>query len=347
MSQTGTMTAAVTDRWNNITLQSLPIPQPGPGQVRIRTILAGICGSDLHIFQGHHPTAQAPIIQGHEFVGVLDAIGPDTSVDAHVGDRIVVEPLISCGTCEACRRGQVHVCRKLKLLGIHENGAFGQYFLAPAQKVIAVPAGLDDRIAVLTEPFAVGVHVCQRAQLEPGARALVVGAGPIGLIIAIVAQACGGEVVISEINEQRIALAESFGFATINANQDPMSQANSLTANDGFDVTFEVSGTAPGLELAINATRVRGTIVQVGFFGKPPQADLLKLIFKELSLVGSRVYTNEDFRRTVRLLDRIASEGRIDLSRLIDDQTDLAGIVPAIQRMLAGQATGKIVVQPS
>ncbi len=346
MAQTKTMRTAVTTQWKRLEVQTTTIPEPGPGQVRIRTSLAGICGSDIHIFEGHHPTAVAPVVQGHEFVGVVDGIGPD-EVGAVVGQRVVVEPLISCGVCEACRRGHVHVCRKLNLLGIHVNGAFAEYFLAPARKVIAVPEGLSDRLAVLTEPFAVGVHVCSRAGLAPGMRALVVGAGPIGLIVAMVAQSAGAQVTLAEISPSRIAQAASFGFATIDSGADALKQAMTLTDGDGYDVVFEVSGAAAGLGLAIEAARVRGIIVQVGFFSKPPQADLLKLILKELSLVGSRVYANEDFRRTVRLLARMAGEGRFDLERLISEQVGLAGIADAIGRIMAGEVTGKVIVDPS
>lgn len=348
MSSANLMRTIVTTEWGKMEAQEAPIPDPGEGQVRLRTRLAGICGSDVHIFQGHHPTAKSPIVQGHELVGVIDALGPGMEgLDFAEGQRVVVEPLISCGVCEACRRGLQHVCRKLKLLGIHENGAFGEYFLAPAAKLIRVPETLDDDIAVLTEPFAVGVHVCSRAAMDPGGRALVIGAGPIGLVVAMVARATGSQVAIAEVSEPRLAMAKAFGFATIDAKKDAAALASTFSGGDGFDATFEVSGAAPGLSLALEATRVRGTIVQVGFFGTPPTAELMKLTLKELSLVGSRVYTHEDFRRTVRLLDRIVAEGDIDLKGLISERTGLDGVEPAIHRMLAGEVVGKVLVDPA
>ena len=339
-----TMQAAITTQWHQMQLQELTLPQPGVGQVRIRICLAGICGSDVHIFLGHHPTAVSPVVQGHELVGIVDAMGSMVDSSIEIGHRVVVDPLISCGSCEACRRGHLHVCRSLKLLGIHENGAFAEYCLAPANKVIAVPQGLSDQWAVLTEPFAVGVHVCQRAALEPGVRALVCGAGPIGLIVAMVAKLAGAEVVISEISESRLKLAESFGFKTLDAGNNPQEQVAAITDQDGFDVVFEVTGSPKALALAIDAARVRGKIVQVGFYSNPPNADLMKLTLKELTLVGSRVYTNEDFRRAVRLLSRVAENKLLDLDKLICEQTNLAGIEPAMQRMIAGDVVGKIVV---
>ncbi len=345
-ASTLTMPAAMTTAWNQMQVTQLPVPVPGPGQVRIATRLAGICGSDLHIFQGHHPTAKAPIVQGHEFVGIIDAIGPDTLVNASVGQRVVVEPLISCGRCEACRRGLVHVCRQLKLLGIHENGAFAKYFIAPAAKVIAVPEGLADEVAVLAEPFAVGVHVCQRAKLPPGGRSLVIGAGPIGLIVAMVAQTCGQQVTLCEISEARLQQARSLGFAVIDGRNEAPAAAKTMTEGDGYDTVFEVSGSAPGLSLAIEAARVQGTLVQVGFFGKPPVAELFKLTLKELTLVGSRVYEQEDFRRAVRMLAMLDQSKRFPLEQLISETIGLGGIADAIARSLAGAVSGKVLVKP-
>lgn len=340
------MKAAVTTRWEQIELQDLPTPQPRPGQLRLRPRLAGICGSDVHIFQGHHPTAKAPVVQGHEVVAVVDAIGPDTPTTLQTGDRVVVEPLISCGLCEACRRGHMHVCRKLGLLGIHTNGAFAQYMLADARKAVRVPDGLDDHLAVLAEPFAVGVHVCARAQVAAGERALIIGAGPIGLIIAIVASFSGARVSLSEVNPDRIERARAMGFTVIDATADAAAQADAITETDGFDVVFEVSGSQPGVLLAAQVTRVRGRIVQVGFFGTtPPQVDLMKLIFKELSIVGSRVYTYEDFTRTVAVLAAIAKEGRFPLRDLITDRTNLAGVQAGIEQMIRGKAAGKLIVE--
>jgi threonine dehydrogenase-like Zn-dependent dehydrogenase len=163
----------------------------------------------------------------------------------------------------------------------------------------------------------------------------------------MVAQTAGADVTISELSPDRLAQASAFGFATIDAGKAPLDAANACTDGDGFDVVFEVSGSAGGVGLAIEAARVRGRIVQVGFFSMPPQADLFKLTLKELSLVGSRVYRNEDFRRTVRLLDRLARDGRFDLERLISEQTTLTGMEAAFQRIMAGEVTGKVLVSPA
>lgn len=341
------MRVAQTVEWNRLELSDRPEPTPGEGQVRLRTRLAGICGSDVHIFHGGHPTARAPIVQGHEFVASVDAIGPGV-VGFATGDRVIAEPLISCGACEACRRGHVHVCRKLGLLGIHRDGAFAEAFLADARKLIKVPDDLDDRTAVLAEPFAVGVHVCSRTDLKVGERSLVIGAGPIGMIVAIVARASGAEVTLAEVNAERLDAARAMGFGVIDSKRETPPQVASATNDDGFDSVFEVSGSEPGVALALAAARVRGRIVQVGFFGKTrPACDLQSLIMKELSITGSRVYTYEDFGRTLALLGRLKRSGEVDLGALISEQCGLDGVADGIERMHAGAVRGKILVDPT
>jgi 2-desacetyl-2-hydroxyethyl bacteriochlorophyllide A dehydrogenase len=341
------MKAVVTNQWHDATLQDVDQPTVGEGECLIQLKLAGICGSDVHIYEGHHPTAKAPIIQGHEFVGTLVEAGGKLPESLTIGDRVVVEPLISCGTCEACVAGNTHVCRSLKLLGIHEHGGFAEYVKVPTAKVIRVPDNVPDRLAVLTEPFAVGFHVCQRAELKNGQRALVIGAGPIGLIVAMVAAMSGAEVAISEVSDERLRQAENdFGFMTIDAKNDPISQANKITDGDGFDVVFEVSGTSPGLTFAMNACRVRGRIVQVGFFGKPIEVNLMPIILREQTLVGSRVYAPLHFKRTLPMLGRLLAEKRFDAEKLIAEVRPLGTVQQSIHDMIAGKVTGKILIDP-
>lgn len=339
------MLAAVTTQWSHIELKQLPDPQPGPGQCLVRPKLTGICGSDVHVYLGHHPTAKAPVVQGHEFVGVVEAIGPGPEPGFAVGDRVVVEPLISCGQCEACRTGQWHVCRKLNLLGIHTNGAFAERVLVDCRKVIKVPGALSDRVAALAEPFAVGVHVCRRAGLRVGESVLIIGAGPIGLILGMVAKTGGASVTFCEVQPERIEQARALGFPVIDGRNEPAAAVAQASGGEGFEVVLEASGSAPGVLLATDACRIRGRIVQVGFFGKRPEAELMKLIFKELTWIGSRVYSLEDFRATVPLLAQIAQQGAFDLDRLICRTCGLDELEASLGSMIRGEARGKILVQ--
>jgi len=342
------MKAAVLTQWEKFEMKDVPIPETGAEECLIKVKYVGICGSDLHIYKGHHPTAKAPVIPGHEFVGVVEKINSSKRNDIKPGDRVVVEPLISCGVCEACMEGNWHVCRNLKLLGIHVNGGFAEYVRVSADKVIKVDESVPDRIAALTEPFAVGFHVNQRAGVKNGDSVLVIGAGPIGLVVGMTAKASGASrVVYSEINNDRINQVRSFGFSDIinPITENALARSNELTDNAGFDVVFEVSGSQPGLLFATQACKIRGTIVPVGFPGKIPEFNILQCIFKELSVIGSRVYTFQDFKKTVKMLENIVNNNTYDLDKLISDVFRLEDLEKALAIMEVGSNTGKILIE--
>lgn len=340
------MKAAVLTEWKNIELQDIPVPEIAEGECLIKVTYAGVCGSDLHVYQGHHPTAIKPLVLGHEFVGVVEGIKPAGPTGIAVGDRVVAQPLMSCGVCEACQDGNWHVCRNLNIIGIHTNGGFAEYLKASAEKVIKVSDTLSDRVTVLTEPFAVGFHVNRRAGLKNGDTALIIGGGPIGIIVGMVAQISGAaQVVISEINPDRVTLIKELGFTAINpVNEDALARVNELTGNTGFDVVFEVSGSQPGLLLATEACKIRGTIVPVGFPAGVPQFNINHVIFKELTVIGSRVYSLNDFKKTVTMLENIVTNNLFDVEKIISDTRSLEDLESALQTMKAGKNLGKILI---
>ena len=278
---------------------------------------------------------------------MVEKVGPNNPNGIQVGDRVVAEPLISCGVCEACTEGHWHVCRSLKLLGIHTDGGFAEYVKVDTNKVVKISDVLTDTIAALAEPFAVGFHINERGGTRNGDSVFIVGGGPIGLVAGIVAQICGAaQVVFSELNPARVELIKSLGFTVINpANEDVTARVNELTNGEGFDVVLEVSGSQGGVLLATDVCKIRGTIVVAGFPGQPPKTDLLKVIFKELSIVGSRVYTLNNFRKTVKMLENIVREGRFDLDKLISDIFDIADLEKGLQMMATGQNLSKILIK--
>ncbi len=339
------MKAAVLMEWHKIVLQEVDTPEISSEECLIKVKYTGICGSDLHIFEGLHPTAKAPVVPGHEFIGTVEEIDSNKYPHLKKGDRVVVEPLISCGTCEACREGNKHVCRSLKLLGIHANGGFAEFVKAPAEKVIKISNEIPDRLAALTEPFAVGFHVNQRAGVKNGDRVLVIGGGPIGLIVGMVASISGASVCFSEVKEERIEQIKSFGFEVINpVTENAMDKVNNLTGSEGFEVVFEVSGSQQGTLFAAQACKIRGTIVPVGFPGKMPEFDVMKVIFKELSVIGSRVYPFEDFKKTTKMLEKIVLNKQFDIDKLISDMYALDDLQEALLYMKQGKNLGKILV---
>lgn len=340
------MKAAVLKEWQRIELADVPVPELDEEEVLIKVKYAGVCGSDVTIYKGKHPTARTPVILGHEFIGVVEKVRSAKRQDLKPGDRVVVEPLISCGQCEACRTGNWHVCRTLKLLGIHTDGGFAEYVKAPAAKTIKLRDSISDKVAALTEPFAVGFHVNQQAGIKAGDKVLIIGGGPIGMVIGIVAKRCGAEqVVFTELNPERIRLIESFGFTAVNPTEEGASERLAAIAeNEGYNVVFEVSGSQAGLASATEQCMIRGKIVFVGFPHKRPEVDVLKTIFKELTLVGSRVYTFQDFTRTVRMLEELVASGQYELEKMISDVLPAERAEEAIQQMIRGDNLGKILL---
>ncbi|SHN34860.1 zinc-dependent alcohol dehydrogenase [Gracilibacillus kekensis] len=339
------MKIVVLKEWNKLSVEDVPIPELSEGECLIKVVRAGICGSDLHIYDGHHPTAKTPVILGHEFIGTIEKIN-DSNSEFEKGDRVGVEPLISCGECEACKKGLSHVCKNLHLLGIHRNGAFAEYVKVFVDKMVKIPSELNDDIATLSEPFAVGVHVNERAGTAKGDDVFIIGAGPIGLIVGIVASLEGAKnVVFSEIQSDKIDLVESLGFSVINPKiEDIDKKIANITNGNGFDKVFEASGSEAGILLSTSACKVRGTIVPVGFPSEKTTFDILQVIFKEISVIGSRVYTFDNFKKAVSLLSYIENKKIFPLENMISDTLSLDNLEDGLVRMKEGKALGRILV---
>ncbi len=335
------MKANLLKSWNDMVLCELETPVAGPGEAVIRMHYAGVCGSDISVYTGSHPTATAPVVIGHEILGTIVEVEPDSGF--HVGDRVTVNPLISCGICEACRKGHSHVCKSLKLLGIHVNGGYAEYVKASVDKLVKVPDTLSDRLAALAEPFAVGAHVTARSGIQPGQTALVIGAGPIGDIVALCAMERGAKVIVSEPNEIRRNLAAELGIATINPmGCDIQAELGKLTDGNGFDVVYEASGSKAGILMSTEVCKIRGTIVPLALSGVPVEFILGRVSLKELSVIGSRVYTAEHFREGLALLTTISAKRNLD--KLVSDILPLNKANTAIDMMRTGKNSGKILI---
>ncbi len=339
------MKAALLKSWENMEIVDVPKPTLENNEVLIKMLYAGVCGSDITVYSGKHPTATAPCIVGHEILGIIEEIKADFPTDLKVGDRVTVNPLIGCGHCEPCRKG-IHVCKDLKLLGIHEDGGYAEYTKADIRKVVKINEGISDRIAALAEPFAVGYHVTMRAGVKLGDSVLIIGAGPIGMVLALAAKAAGAEqIIISEPGAERRAIAEDFGFETINPMdyEDVMDKINELTDGNGFDKVYEVSGSKAGVLLTTRACKIRGTIVSMGLAGLEYPFVIGQISFKEQTLVGSRTYSEPNFVGGVRLLEKLDKE--YDLSKLISDEMTIDQAQEAIDSMINHKNNGKILIK--
>ena len=336
------MTAAFYEGHEKIRIGDCVPVTPGAGQVQIEVSHCGICGTDLHLFHGkmdHRVTF--PQVIGHEMSGTITAVG-DGVAGWSRSDRVTVRPLDPCGECAACRAGHGHVCMKLKFIGIDAPGAMQGLWTVPAHTLHRLPESLSLEHGALIEPLAVACHDVRMGRVQPGEFAVVLGGGPIGVLVALVARHAGARVVVSEINPFRIQLAAELGLETVDPRSDDLVElVNRETGGAGADVVFEVSGSAAGADMMTKLPRVRGRIVVVAIFAETPKVDLFRFFWRELQLCGARVYEAEDFERAIA----IAASGALPIARLITNTVSLDGLESAFRQMESGGEVMKILVK--
>jgi (R,R)-butanediol dehydrogenase / meso-butanediol dehydrogenase / diacetyl reductase len=309
--------------------------RPGAGEVEIEVAFTGICGTDLHIVHGAMDARVArPAVLGHEMSGSIAAVGD--GVDGwSVGDHVTVMPLVWCGQCPACRAGHSHICHNLNFIGIDSPGSMQASWVVPADVLVALPSDLRPEVGALVEPTAVAVHDVRRSDLRPGEKTLVVGGGPIGLLVACVARAAGADVLLLELSERRRALAEALGLKVVDpTTSDVAALVGGWTDGAGVAVGFEVSGSVAGLDTAIDLLAVRGRLVVVAIHATPPPVNLFRMFWRELTLIGARVYDRSDFEQAIRLLH----EGAVPGTQLITRIEPLSGVAAAFKALESGQA---------
>ncbi len=316
-----------------------PVPTPGAGEALLRVRRVGICGSDLHIFQGHldHRVPVDGTI-GHEvFAEVVTA--PEHSGFA-AGARVVVEPVLFCGTCRACRMGATYLCYSLKVLGVDATGGMQDYWTVPVDRLIAVPDSLSDNDAALIEPMAVATHDVARAGVKAGDTVLVFGGGPIGTLIALVARQRGADVRVAEINPWRVSLLQQLGFETIGPGDDPVAAARAWTGGNGVDVAFEVSGSHDAVRVITEVVRVWGTVSIIAIHAEPAAVNLYPMFARELTMHGSRLYTRAAWVEAINLM----AAGQIHASPLISRLIPLEHLQQGMEEALGGGPVMKILV---
>jgi (R,R)-butanediol dehydrogenase / meso-butanediol dehydrogenase / diacetyl reductase len=276
-------------------------PPPSPeGWVLVRPERVGLCGTDLSIVNGHHGRAQPPLVMGHEITGTMETHSAGAPAP---GTRVVVSPWFACGNCWPCQHQLGHTCLELKLVGIDIDGGLSELVAVPASNVFAVQPHVAAAHAVLAEPLAVAIHAVDRAGLSESATTLVVGAGPIGILIGLVAADRGCRVLVSEPRDARRRLAERLGFQALPPDASLVSGVRNATDGVMSDVVFDCAG-HPSIAAELSAvTRVRGTIVVAGLYSTPAAVDLHALTFAEQHLLGSRVYTDTDIRQAVAIIE--------------------------------------------
>lgn len=316
--------------------------EPAAGQVQIRVEYCGICGTDLHLFHGAMAhRLRLPHVMGHEMSGVIAAVGPGVE-QFSPGDRVTVRPLDPCGNCPACHAGHSHICHNLKFIGIDTPGALQGLWTVPAHTLHRLPDDLPLRLGAVVEPIAVACHDVRMGEVHAGERVVIIGGGPIGMLVAMVAQIRGAQVLMAEVNPFRVQLAQQMGIDAVDPQEsDLVALVNERTGGAGADVVFEVSGSAAGAEMMTRLPRTRGRIVVVAIFAEPPRLDLFRFFWRELKLTGARVYEPQDFEAAITL----AASRQSSIEKLITAVAPLEGIEDCMHQMARGGEVMKILVK--
>lgn len=298
------MRAARTVRERTIRCEDCPEPQTGPHGVKVAVGYAGICGSDIHVYRGEFAgRVQFPTTQGHEFAGTVVEVG-DEVTHFKPGDRVAVDPIISCRRCPACLSGRYNACRSLRLLGIDLDGGFAQYVVADEEQCFLVPDSIDDRDAALVEIFSIGMHATAMSRIEPGDTVVVLGGGRVGLaVLQNLALTAAEKVAVVDISRPKLELARAFGAAlTVDAREtDAVRAVDDFTGGRGADVVIECIGEAAGgtvggkspLAQAVEMVRSAGRITVLGQGPEQYGIPWKMLVWKEATLQCSRVSHGE------------------------------------------------------
>ncbi len=295
------MRQAIMEAPGRIALREASAPVAGAGQVRIRVRRIGVCGSDIHVFHGKHPFVTYPLIQGHEFAGEIESVGPGVSGFA-VGDKVTATPQEVCGVCPPCRRGQYNACEKLKVRGFQAPGCAQDLFVTEAEKLVKLPPAFTFEQGAFVEPVAVAAHSTGRAGGMAGRKVVVAGAGTIGNVVAQACRARGAaRVLITDISDFRLEMARKVGIENVcNVKREPLADAVRRTFGaEGFDLGVEVSGAEASLASLIAAIGKGGTVLIVGVYGEKPRVDMSVICEHELDVRGSMMYRHEDWEQAV------------------------------------------------
>jgi len=298
------------------------VENPAKGEVRIKVAYSGVCGTDVHIYHGMmDKRVHIPVTIGHEMSGTIDAVGEGVT-GFQVGEKVVVRPLDDRGV-KPSDKGFNHICEDLKFIGIDSPGSMQQFWNVPAFTLHKLKEETDLKLAALIEPLSVAVHDVRLSELKAGETAVVLGGGPIGLLVAMVAKETGADVIVSEVNENRIAKAKELGLNAVNPLKlNLVDYVKEQTEGRRADVVFEVAGVQPALDIMTEVAGIRGRILMVAIHGQKKEVDLFKFFWKELKLIGARVYEKEDYEKSIELI----TKNELPFEKMITDVQPLSNI---------------------
>lgn len=302
-------------------------PTPARGEALVRIVAAGICGSDIGAFRGANGLVSYPRIIGHELAGIVESISDDNPNGIHVGDKVVIDPYIYCGKCYPCSIGRTNCCNQLRVLGVHTDGGMAEYFCHPENMLMKIPDDMDMTLAAMAEPLTISLHGIHRGQLKAGEYCAIFGAGTIGVLAGMVAQAYGAHAIIIDLVQERLDFAKHVGIEyTIHSkNTDVVSQVSRITGGGMCQLVMECSGAndciRKALDLVCNAGRIT-------FTGWPHQETLLPtdvITRKEIDIRGSRTSAGE-FQEAIDLI----YSRKVNVGALLTKTISMDEVAPTI-----------------
>jgi threonine 3-dehydrogenase len=321
-----------------LTLQEVPKPEPGPGDVLIKVHMAAICGTDMHIWNWDEWAQSAvpvPLVVGHEYVGRVESVGEDVT-EVKPGDRVSGEGHLPCGHCRNCLSGRAHICARTRAVGVNRPGAFADYIVIPEANVRPVPDQIPEEVASILDPLGNAVHTALAFDLV-GEDVLITGAGPIGLMAAAVCRHAGARhIVVTDLNADRLALAEQMGATRgVRVGREDIPEVmRQLGMTEGFDVGLEMSGAAPALDLMIHSVIAGAKISLLGLYHKKPEVDLNTAIFKGLTFEG--IYGRKMYETWHKMLAML--ESGLDVSPVISHRLAFEDFAEGFEAIAAGEA---------
>ena len=316
---------------------------PWAGQISVRMMRLGICGSDIHVYHGTHPFTSYPVTQGHEVSGIIDAIGPGVEM-FRVGQKVTIQPQVVCGKCHPCRHGKYNLCEELKVMGFQTTGMASEFFVVDAEKVLALPEEMSFDEGAMLEPLAVAVHAVRPFGEIEGADVAILGAGPIGNLVAQAAKGLGARrVLITDVSDYRLELAKQCGAdVAVNTRNKDFGEALVETFGpDKADVIYDCAANDITMGQAIKYARKGSTIILVGVYAGMAKVDLAVLNDHELDLNTTMMYRQEDFEGAIQLV----KEGKIRLQPLMSKHFAFQDFLSAYQYIDANcETTMKVLI---
>ncbi len=298
-----------------IEFREVPVPEIGAGQVLVKIMEIGVCGSDIHVYHGEHPFTSYPVTQGHEVSGVIEKLG-DGVEGLKVGQKVTIQPQVVCGECWPCRNGKYNLCESLKVMGFQTTGVASEFFAVDAEKITPLPEEMSLEEGAMIEPLAVAVHAVRRAGDVTGKDICVLGAGPIGILVAQAAKGLGaGRVMVTDVSGLRLEKAKECGAdMVVNTRERDFGEAFvEFFGPDKADVIYDCAGNDVTMGQAIKYARKGSTIILVAVFAKMASVDLAVLNDHELDLNTSMMYRSEDYEKAIELVQ----EGKVRLMPLL------------------------------